>query len=255
MALPTIAPPKQPKHDPAQGIQHYHHPIYRCLMVPQWLRLYAYLDDSVQLVGGSEPSLQLQVKSDNEDYENIITVCLLGQNLLNNDADITVKVNIALDHSQPIPPASPPPRPIDPLCVTLADGWFNRRGNLPHAVGFQIQDPINYRTLGPYQGIEGACGRKLGGDGLPDIKTAGREPLSNQEFVRWPQFFQLTFLPQWKWGSCYSAIAGGHTISTNFNKELQLANGLYLTLFRTQATETYTINFIEVEIYLNPDYN
>lgn len=256
MALPKSPQPPLPKHDAATGVPHYHHVIYHCVMTPQWLVNYAIMDDSVQISGRNEASLKLEVKADDQNFENILSVAVVGPQVLTDDADVTVRINIALEHSQPIPPASPPPRPIDPLCVTIADGWSGRSGRTPaHALGFQIQDPINYRTTGPYQGIEGECGRVLGGNHPPDIKIAGREPLSAQEFVRWPQLFQITLLPQWKWGSCYSAIAGGHTISTTFNNSLNLRDGLYLTLFRSQSTETYTINFIEVEVYLNPDYN
>jgi len=233
---------------------HYRRTIYHSVMTPKWLLNNADLDNSVDLSSGqTQASLELKVKGDVENYDHILTVGLVAPNVLPARSDVIVKINIALEHSQPIPPPSPPPRPLDPLCVTIADGWPTSDEDNAYAFGFQIQDPTSYKRNGPYLGIEGKCAQIFGG-GKPDIKEVGKEALKDQEFVRWPQLFQITLLPTDKWGSCYSAIAGGHTISTLFNNRVKVEKGLYLSLFRNISNEIYTINFIEVEIFLNPDY-
>ena len=60
----------------------------------------------------------------------------------------------------------------------------------------------------------------------------------------------MTFKPSETFGSAYCAIDDGHMIVAQYGDTLNLSEGLTLELYRYQ-TERYTINYIEIAVYLD----
>ena len=52
-------------------------------------------------------------------------------------------------------------------------------------------------------------------------------------------------------GSAYCAIDNGHKVVTQYCDTLKLSKGLKFELYRYQSTERYTINYVEITVYLD----
>ena len=114
--------------------------------------------------------------------------------------------------------------------------------NADHAIGIQLQDLTEYRTLGPYVGVEGTPGRKV----LEYPANVGKneEKASNQH---WPHYFKITIKPLEKVAYCRSPIDDGHLFTAEFdcyNPTVNLSSDMFLDVFRFDDAESYTINFV-----------
>lgn len=241
----------QPKPATIGGNAQYSHTLYHAVMSPLWLKQFAELDDAVRDAQSQDNVLELKVDQDRTEYENLLTVKLIEDSNFPRNSDYMVKITAMLDHDNAV---------YDPLSIVISDGCKAEPHSSDYAIGFQIRDPSEYTKIGPYQGIEGKPGSVLA-SGNPIIAKEGQETLvAHQDRLRWPQMFQITLLPFWSWGTCYSPIAGGHCVSAKYSDQPdQLVNpsakrGLFLELYRGGPKETYRLDSLEVEVSTMPDY-
>ena len=172
---------------------------------------------------------ELKIGADSAAHEIILEVELLTSGLQNDD-DITVVINVATE--------GPPPSKYDPLAIMITDG--------DNAMGIQLRDPTEYRTMGPYVGIAGEYGRQL-----TDIQINKSDELNYKpgDWQRWPQSYQIQLKPNSYWGTCSSPAHGGISLSFVYPKRLRFRRQLSLVLYRGEKSENYTINMIEVSVY------
>jgi uncharacterized protein YukE len=139
----------------------------------------------------------------------------------------------------------------DPLCVMISGS--------ASAAGFELRDPADYSTKGPYRGVEGLPGMRglLDAAYLPtqasDFLTGVHVPSKSG---RWPQVFRMHIHGevddqgrQVTWGAINSDLGGGHGSSFRYAKFINPAEGLLFTVFRGERNEAYRINYFEVTVF------
>ena len=199
--------------------------LYHRLMLPNWLRKNAKWNCPHE---GDD--LNLIIKADSSDWENIFRVPLLPAGCLEDNEDITVKMKVGVVLPEP-------QQPRDPMSYMISDGDF--------AVGIQLLDPNHdYATLGPYRAVEGdSAAAKLRNPNTEVAATVASRQRTN------PDQFELQFKPSELYGSAYCAIDDGHKIVAQYSDYLKLSKGLTFELYRYKSAERYTINYIEVTVY------
>jgi len=102
--------------------------------------------------------LNLIIKPDSSDWENIFRVPLIPSGSLAEDADITVKMKVGVVLPQP-------QQHRDPMSYMISDGDF--------PMGIQLLDPNqDYASKGPYRAVEGDSARnKLQNPNTEDAAT------------------------------------------------------------------------------------
>ena len=199
--------------------------LYHRLMLPNWLRKNA---DWRSPFEGDD--LNLVIKPDSSDWENIFRVQLIPSGQLKDDDDITVKMKVGVVLPEP-------QQPRDPMSYMISDGDFS--------VGIQLLDPSrDYNTLGPYRAIEGdSASAKLRNPNLDVAATISSTSRNN------PDQFELSMKPSEMFGSAYCAIDDGHKIVAQYSDTLKLSKGLTFEMYRFKSVERYTINYIEITVY------
>jgi len=199
--------------------------LYHRLMLPNWLRNNAKWNSPYE---GDD--LNLIIKQDSSDWENIFRVPLIAGGKLKDDHDITVKMKVGVVLPEP-------QKPRDPMSYMISDGDFS--------VGIQLLDPNHdYATLGPYRAVEGDSARAKLRNPKVDVATTVNSNSRNN-----PDQFELAFKPSELFGSAYCAIDDGHKIVAQYSDSLKLSKGLTFELYRFKSTERYTINYIEITVY------
>ena len=214
-AAASLRPPWQPR------------VLFHRLMLPNWLRN----NPKVKWNSPKEgDDLNLIIKPDSSDWENIFRVPLIPRGSLADDADITVKMKVGVVLPEP-------QRPRDPMSYMISDGDFS--------MGIQLLDPNHdYATKGPYRAVEGESARnKLQNPNTEVAATVSSTSRNN------PDQFELTIKPSETFGSAYCAIDDGHKIVAQYSDDLKLSKGLCFELYRFKSTERYTINYIEITVY------
>ncbi len=137
-------------------------------------------------------------------------------------------------------------RLMDPMSIMISD--------TENAIGFETRDPSDYKTLGPYRGVEGKYTQRGLHEPLFHPRNEANTTLPALEPVqraRWPQLFRILLVlePSAFWGRCYSDIDGGHSISIEYNlRSFDITKGLKFVLFRGEFNELYHINYFDVAI-------
>jgi len=200
--------------------------LFHRLMLPNWLRD----DPKVQWNSPKEGNdLDLIIKPDASDWENIFRVRLIPSGKLEDDADITVKIKVGVVLPQP-------QQQRDPMSYMISDAYFS--------IGIQLLDPNHdYATYGPYRTVEGGSAKKLLNPNTEVAATVSSTSKNN------PDQFELTIKPSETFGSAYCAIDDGHKIVAQYSKSLKLSKGLWFEMYRDKSNEEYTINYIEVTVY------
>ena len=177
--------------------------------------------------------LNLVMPPDSVDWENIFKVVLIPKNVLDDDADIAVKMKVGVILPEP-------KKPHDPMSYMISDGDYS--------IGVQLLDPNHdYTTKGPYKPVEGESQkRKLKVDTSDDYSNV----LVSTTVQKNPDQFKMTFKPSETFRSAYCAIDDGHMIVAQYGDTLNLSKGLTFELYRYQ-TERYTFNYIEIAVYLD----
>ncbi|XP_073249301.1 uncharacterized protein [Porites lutea] len=200
--------------------------LYHRLMLPNWLRD----SDKIEWNCPNEGNdLELVIKEDSIDWENIFRVPLIPNGVLDDKADITVKMKVGVLLPEP-------QQPRDPMSYMISDGDYS--------IGIQLLDPNHdYTTTGPYKPVEGRPrARKL------EVVTSSFTPAPTPVRKN-PDQFELTFKPSEFFGSAYCATDDGHKIVAQYADSLKLSKGLKFELYRFKSTERYTINYIEITVY------
>lgn len=199
-------------------------------MLLKWLRTSCKVECNSPKEG---VDLNLVMPPDSVDWENIFKVVLIPKNVLDDDADIAVKMKVGVILPEP-------KKPRDPMSYMISDGDYS--------IAVQLLDPNHdYTTKGPYKPVEGESQkRKLKVDTSDDYSNV----LVSTTVQKNPDQFKMTFKPSETFGSAYCAIDDGHMIVAQYGDTLNLSKGLTFELYRYQ-TERYTINYIEIAVYLD----
>ena len=199
-------------------------------MLLKWLRTSCKVECNSPKEG---VDLNLVMPPDSVDWENIFKVVLIPKNVLDDDADIAVKMKVGVILPEP-------KKPRDPMSYMISDGDYS--------IGVQLLDTNHdYSTKGPYKPVEGESQkRKLKVDTSDDYSNV----LVSTTVQKNPDQFKMTFKPPETFGSAYCAIDDGHMIVAQYGDTLNLSKGLTFELYRYQ-TERYTINEIEIAVYLD----
>lgn len=199
-------------------------------MLLKWLRTSCKVECNSPKEG---VDLYLVMPPHSVDWENIFKVVLIPKNVLDDDADIAVKMKVGVILPEP-------KKPRDPMSYMISDGDYS--------IGVQLLDTNHdYSTKGPYKPVEGESQkRKLKVDTSDDYSNV----LVSTTVQKNPDQFKMTFKPSETFGSAYCAIDDGHMIVAQYGDTLNLSKGLTFELYRYQ-TERYTINYIEIAVYLD----
>ena len=199
-------------------------------MLLKWLRTSCKVECNSPKEG---VDLNLVMPPDSLDWENIFEVVLIPKNVLDDDADIAVKMKVGVILPEP-------KKPHDPMSYMISDGDYS--------IGVQLLDPNHdYTTKGPYKPVEGESQkRKLKVDTSDDYSNV----LVSITVQKNPDQFKMTFKPSETFGSAHCAIDDGHMIVAQCGDTLNLSKGLTFELYLYQ-TERYTINEIEIAVYLD----
>ena len=182
------------------------------LMLLKWLRKSYKVEWNFPKEGGN---LNLVIPPDSMDWENLFRVALIPKNVLDDDADITVKMKVGVILPEP-------QKRRDPMSYMISDGDYS--------IGMQLLDPnYDYDVKGPYKPVEGESQkRKLKVDSSDDYSNVlVRTPVQKN-----PDQFELTFKPSETFGSAYCAIDDGHKIVAQYGDTLKLSKGLTFELYR-----------------------
>ena len=108
-------------------------------------------------------------------------------------------------------------------------------------VGFHIPDNGNYPTLSPCFSFEGDKDT-----GVLTNRSLGSGPLVTSR--SYSSEVKLQIRPTEQWGSCHTEHDEGYTNIGNYQRKLDLTNGLYLEMYHDHAHETYRIKYVIVDI-------
>ena len=195
-----------------------------------------FLNDSKDVEWNCEHELQddthLLIKKDLVDYERVFRYKIASKQAIAGLEDIEISLEVGLEYT-----GTPIIR--DPLSWTVASDQ--------HAIGIQLRDLREYRTLGPYVGVEGTPGiRVLENPGLP----GSNEERANTQ--HWPRYFRITIKPLEKLAVCRTPIDGGHLFTVEYDKynpTIDITKSdLWLDVYRFDDAESYIINFVKVTV-------
>ena len=170
----------------------------------------------------------LSIKKDQVDYERIFKLPIAKAATFPY-VDIVLELEVGLEYTGTAVRR-------DPLSWMLS--------NDDHAIGIQLRDLTEYRSLGPYVGVEGTPGRRV--LEYPSNPGTNEEKASNQH---WPRYFHITIKPLEKVAYCRSPIDDGHLFTVEYdryNPTIDFSSDLYLDVFRFDDAESYVINFVHV---------
>ena len=197
-----------------------------------------FLNDSNDVQWNCDHELQddthLLIKKDSIDYERVFRFPIAKRQtipILARLEDLEVSYEVGLEYT-----GTPVRR--DPLSWTVASN--------DHAIGIQLRDLTEYRTLGPYVGVEGTPGRVLNNHGLAG---SNEEKATNQH---WPRYFRITIKPLEKLAVCRTPIDDGHLFTVEYdryNPTVDITRSdLWLDVYRYDDAESYIINFVKVTV-------
>ena len=111
-------------------------------------------------------------------------------------------------------------------------------------VGFQAHDKDNYGSWSPCVHAEGLAE----GD---DTKLQNIHRVNPTPFVASQHYsseIKIQIRTCEKWGACHTEHDEGYTNIANYQRDLDLSNGLYLEMYRQGKQEKYHIKYIKVGI-------
>lgn len=232
--------------------------LYHNIMTPEWLWRNGKLDNAIK-DGKSISTLttkekeEMSVKSDTSDYDSLISIKLLDSAAIPDpgNTQLNIKIVLTADVNENV---------YDPLSVMISNGNQYDGSSRPYAVGFQMQDISKYKDIGPFLAIEGVPETTLE-DRI--IYDQTKESLSKWNQQRYPERFEMNFVPNMNWASCYCATEyGGLSLSKVYSEDAKdklhdgiQSDGLFLNLFRGGKAETYRLDYLEVMVTATQLYN
>ena len=156
-------------------------------------------------------------------YRRLFKLPLIPAGVLGRYADLTVKITVGLQNA--IRDGDSDPK------FLLSDG---ERG-----VGFEMREEGSIHC----QSIEGSVGTVLSSHSTGSGASYSAYIL--------PEEYVITLVPNRRWGSCYSALAGGLISPATYTRYIDLDLGLWLEVYAENISERYLFNYIIVEIHEN----
>ena len=197
-------------------------PYYQ-LMTPDWL----YKHSSITKPFTVYPKyLEIPAGTINE---RVIQAELIAPNILTTIDSVAVTVTIAMD-------------------TILAKGDHDPIFGISDGtsfVGFFVVDKGNYGTQPPCYNIEGDITKTSFINRVHDstgTKVSSREYSSE---------ITMQLKPIDQWGSCHTEHDEGTVKIASYQRKLDITKGLYLQMYREDATEKYHIKYIVVNIHLD----
>ena len=198
---------------------------YHQLMTPSWLSNHS------TIIGPYSLNPQyLEILSTNVDFQRRMQVQLVPPNILTSTHCISVTMTIAMDTTLA------DSRDHDPS-FGISDG--------KSFVGFVMTDHGNYHGGPPCLSNEGDIVYGV----LTDLPWASWAASNSSVTSRsYSSEIKLQIRPTEQWGSCHTEHDEGYTNIENYQRKLDLTNGLYLEMYNADASETYRIKYIVVDI-------
>jgi len=190
-------------------------------MTPKWINKNAEITGSHALY----PQYLEILPSTGAMYQHALRVQLVPPNILKSTDSVTVKMTVALDTTIAKVDHDP--------YIGISDGTS--------FTGFVSYEKYNY----PCSLVEGNGSTKV----LKDIHKA--DGSTSVTSTRYPTETKIQFKTAEKWGSCYTGHDEGHINIGNFERLLDLSNGLYFEIYRDHAKEKYRIKYIEIDVDLD----
>jgi len=154
----------------------------------------------------------------------LFRIQLIPSDVLLNNADIVVTVTIGLDNGARNGDNDP--------------RFFISDTN--SGIGFQMREDPNGNRCQAQQATMA--------DILASFVTIPGAIHSSSRFFL-PEEFILTFKPRERFGSCYTSVESGVISPVQYTRTLFLNRGLWLEVYRENASEQYTFNYIKVEVH------
>ena len=107
-----------------------------------------------------------------------------------------------------------------------------------------MHDKGNYPALSPCFGNEADINNKL----FTNLKSGAGSLVASRKYS---SEVRLQIRPKERWGSCHTEHDEGYTNIANYQRKLDLSQGLYLEMYRADPGERYRIKYIKVDIELN----
>ena len=111
-------------------------------------------------------------------------------------------------------------------------------------IGFVMHEKGNYGSLSPCFGTEADIVNKI----FSSKKDGAGSLVSSRKYS---SEIQLQIRPKERWGSCHTEHAEGYTNSVKYQHHLNLSQGLYLEMYRSDVGERYRIKYIKVGVDLD----
>ena len=197
---------------------------YHQLMTPSWLSNHS------TIIGRHSLNPQyLEILSATVGFQQRLQVQLVPPKILTSTHCISVTTTIAMDT------ALADSRDHDPT-FGISDGKY--------LVGFVTADKTNCYSTSPCFSREGDSGSVFG------YRTYGSTgPLVTSR--SYSSEIKLRIRPTEQWGSCHTEHDEGYINVGNYQRKIDLTNGLYLEMYRGDAAEDYCIKYIVVDVNID----
>ena len=192
-------------------------------MTPSWLETHASYINSAR----SSTNEQLTFEPGNRRADALLKVPIIPAGILTDSSLITLKVVLSLDEDIGKKEDSDPR-------FGVSDG--------ESFVGFEMVDESGYAPYSPCFGVEGTSGNSLTERKYISMYSPSQDTYTGQ--------FVITLKLNERWGLCSLAQDGGFENKVEYNKQLQLSNGLTLEVYKEDRDERVGIKFIEVTIIM-----
>ena len=161
--------------------------------------------------------------------QRMIQLQLVRPNILTSTDSVTVTITFAMD-TQVADSGD------HDISFGVSDGTF--------FTGFIAHDKDNYPSTSPCHRIEGSIK-----NGILHSPNQGSGSLVSVR--HYSGEIKIQIRPTEKWGICCTQHDEGFTNVQNFQRALDITNGLYLEVYRQHIDEKYRVKYISVDVDLD----
>ena len=197
---------------------------YRQLMTPQWIKDNAVIAGRYNL----DPQYYEISATTGPYYQLALQIPLVSAGILKPNDSVSVTIILAMDT------AWADGRDHDFRCGISDNTSF---------VGFIQVDEDNYKKYSPCRHLEAEKGNGV----LVNSKDVNGHKVSSNHFSG---EIKMQFKPTEQWGSCHTEHQEGYTNIANYDRSLDLTEGLFLEMYRQEPNEIYRIKYISAYVEL-----
>ena len=157
-------------------------------------------------------------------YQRALQIQLVASNILKSNDSVTVTVTFAVDATYASNNNHEP-------TIGVSDG--------KSFIGYKAQDSST-----PCRYFEGDKNT----DALQNIINISGPRVTSPHYS---SEIKIQIRPAEQWGSCHTEHDEGYTYIVNYQRSLDLSNGLHLEVYREDASEQYRIKYMEVNVDLD----